>query len=276
MEIDSIYCGNCIELADQLENQSVAAVICSPPYALQRKKAYGGISEEEYPAWTVAWMGALRPKLKPDASVLIVIRPHISKGQISDYVIRTQLAVRESGWKEAETLIWLKPDAPPLGSIFRPRRNWEYILWFSKSGSPYVDLYACGNEKSTRVGGFAGSERFGEDGTGPIHSKQNKELKSGTSRCSDVVQVNVGSIDRGVMHPAMYPQGVSDFMVRTFSKEGDLVVDPFSGSGQTCLSAKRFGRHWIGFEIKQEYADLATSRLKNFEKNSGTCLPDQN
>ena len=50
-------------------------------------------------------------------SVFMVIRPHLRDGVLSDYVLRTRLAVREAGWHECEELIWLKPDAPPLGSL---------------------------------------------------------------------------------------------------------------------------------------------------------------
>ena len=260
MEANSIYHGDCIELAKDLLDQSLAAVVCSPPYAMQRHYIYGGISEQEYPAWTVRWMQALQPKLKLDGSILIVIRPHISKGEISDYVLRTQLAVRESGWKQAETLMWHKPDAPPLGNIHRPRRTYESILWFTQVAKPYVDLRACGNTESTRTGGFAGSDRFGKEG--PIKSKQCRMLKSGTARCSDVIEVLIGSIDRGVQHPAMYPQGVSDHLIKTFSREGDLILDPFCGSGQTCLSAKRLNRRYIGFDLKEEYVELSKSRLE--------------
>ena len=131
----------------------------SPPYAQQRAGHYEGVSEEDYPDFTVNWMTALAPKMTPDGSVFMVIRPHVRDGVLSDYVLKTRLAVREAGWHECEELIWLKPDAPPLGSLKRPRRAWESILWFSRSPQPYCDLKACGKE-SERVG-FEGSLRFG-------------------------------------------------------------------------------------------------------------------
>ena len=76
--------------------------------------------------------------------------------------MRTRLALREVGWHECEELIWLKPNAPPLGSKLRPRRAWESILWFSRSAQPYADLKACGKE-SDRLG-FNGEIRFAENG----------------------------------------------------------------------------------------------------------------
>ena len=97
MELNKIYYTDCLEGIKQLDNNSVSLVITSPPYAMQRKFQYGGINEKDYPEWTLKWMEELRPKLKDDASVCINIRPHIKNGEISDYVLRTRLALRENG-----------------------------------------------------------------------------------------------------------------------------------------------------------------------------------
>ena len=109
--------GDCLDLIPTLEDGSVSLVVTSPPYAEQRAGHYEGVSEEDYPDFTVQWMSALAPKMRPDGSVFLVIRPHLRDGILSDYVLRTRLALREAGWHECEELIWLKPDAPPLGSL---------------------------------------------------------------------------------------------------------------------------------------------------------------
>ena len=127
-----VICGDCLDLIPTLDDESIQLVVTSPPYAEQRAAQYKSISEEDYPQWCVQWMELLWDKLTPDGSVLIVIRPHVSKGSLSDYVLKTRLALRDDGWTECEELIWLKPDAPPLGSNQRPRRTWESILWFAK------------------------------------------------------------------------------------------------------------------------------------------------
>ena len=82
-------------------------------------------------------MTALSPKMTPDGSVFLVIRPHVRDGVLSDYVLRTRLALREAGWHECEELIWLKPDAPPLGSKLRPRRAWEIDPLVQPGAQPY-------------------------------------------------------------------------------------------------------------------------------------------
>lgn len=261
--------GDCISVLSQLDDESIDLCLTSPPYANQRSGGstlgtvlYPGIPETEFPAWTVKWMEALRPKLKTAGSVLIVIRPHIRKGEVSDYVMKTRLAVREAGWKECEELIWYKPDAPPLGSIHRPRRAFEQILWFSKTHKPYCDLLACGNKSSKRTGGFAGSQRFGE---GVVTAEtQNTNLKEGTSRVTDVFTGTIGSLPEGVMHPAMYPTMLTDKLVQTFSPPQGHVLDPFSGSGQTGLSALTYDRSFTGIDVSAEYVALAQRRLENF------------
>lgn len=258
-ECNTITTGDCIDVIRKLDHESVSACITSPPYAVQRKGQYGGVLEDRYPVWTMQWMNALRPKLTPNGSVLIVIRPHLKKGQVSDYVMRTRLALRKD-WIECEELIWEKKDAPPLGSICRPRRTYESILWYSKVPDPYIDLTACGSE-SDRIGGFFGSTRFATGKNMPVHTGQKQKEKTGFSRVSDIFTANIGDIDPGIDHPAMYPRSLTDQLVLTFSRPGEKILDPFCGSGTTCLSAVALGRQAIGIEKVEKYATIARQRL---------------
>ena len=252
--------GDCLDLIPTLEDGSVSLVVTSPPYAQQRAGHYEGVSEEDYPDFTVQWMTALAPKMTPDGSVFIVIRPHVRDGVLSDYVLRTRLAVREAGWHECEELIWLKPDAPPLGSLKRPRRTWESILWFSRSPQPYCDLKACGRE-SERVG-FEGSLRFGVGGDSPLSRVQSAGCTNGIARISDVIVANVGGNEPGLEHPAVFPLALAEQLIRTFSQAGDLVLDNFCGSGQTLLAAKGCGRRYLGIEREEKYVRIALGRLR--------------
>lgn len=271
MEINKTHHGDSKDLIPQLDDKSISLVVTSPPYAMQREKLYGGIPEEDYPDWMCGLMKLLWPKLTDDGSVLIVIRTNIRNGEISDYVMRTRLAIRASGWKECEELIWLKTDAPPLGSTKRPRRSWENILWFSKSAHPFTDLKVCGNPKSKRIG-FAGSDRFGQGGDSPIAAKQNRDMREGTSKVADHFVAYIGQIEKGVLHPAMYPVPLCEKLIQTFSPPGTLILDPFMGSGQTAIAAMNTGRNFIGFEINPEYVAIAEERVRK-EKPAGVVAP---
>jgi DNA modification methylase len=252
--------GDCVDLIPTLEDGSVSLVVTSPPYAEQRAGHYGGIPEEDYPDFTVKWMSAIAPKMTKDGSVFIIIRPHLQDGVLSDYVLHTRLAVRETGWHECEELIWHKPDAPPLGSLKRPRRTWESILWFSRSTNPYVDLKACGKE-SDRVG-FDGSLRFGVGNGKPLNGGQAAGCANGVARISDVIVAPIGTNERGLDHPAAFPLGLAEQLIKTFSQPDDLVLDPFAGSAQTLLAAKVCGRRYLGIEREERYVKIALDRLR--------------
>lgn len=112
----SVRCGDCLDLIPDLKNKSVQLVVTSPPYAEQRKTQYKSVTELDYPEWTVRWMELLWDNLTPTGSVLIVIRPHVTNGKLSDYVLKSRLALRDDSWNECDELIWLKPDAPTLGT----------------------------------------------------------------------------------------------------------------------------------------------------------------
>ena len=258
-----VIVGDCIKLIPTLEDGSVGLVLTSPPYADQRAGHYEGVAEEDYADWTVKWMGSLWDKLAADASVLIVIRPHLKRGVISDYVLRTRLALREDGWCENEELIWLKPSAPPIGSTKRPRRAWESILWFSKTGNPYCNPTACGRE-TDRIG-FESALRF-SNGTAksPIGSKQNDPSK-GIARCTDAFVASVSNNRQGIDHPAMFPEALAEQLILTFSQENDLVLDCFCGAGSALCAAKRHSRDFMGFDRSKKYVKIALDRLAEIE-----------
>jgi DNA modification methylase len=71
-----------------------------------------------------------------------------------------------------------------------------------------------------------------------------------------------GNEESGVDHPAVFSQALAEQVVRTFSQSGDLVLDPFCGSGQTLLAAKGCGRRYLGIEREQKYVRIALQRLR--------------
>ena len=257
---NSVTQGNCIDLIPRLPDGSINLCLTSPPYAEQRKGQYASIPATEYPEFTLRWMMALEPKLVADGSVLIVIRPDLKNGQINDYVLRTRLLLRESGWCECEELIWHKPDGGAcMGSTKRPRRTYEHILWFSKASNPHVDPKACGRWSDSVS--YRGSARFGFGGNSPMHAGQNTERKPGQTKLADVIRVPVVKIEKGVLHPAMFPTELAEILIKTFCSEGGTVLDPFAGSGTTLVAAAKHGRKGYGFDISNEYCEMARQRL---------------
>jgi site-specific DNA-methyltransferase (adenine-specific) len=260
---ENVLCADVLDGIAMLDDGSVGLVVTSPPYADQRRGHYSSVPEGEYPAWFAGVMSKLRPKMTRDGSVLVVIRSHVRDGQVSDYVMRTRLAVRDASWCECEELIWYKPDGPPLASLHRPRRAWENILWFSPGRRPFVDLTACGRPTPSK--GFEGRGRYGSNGKAIIEFSAG--VDPGTARVSDVVVAHVGENERGVDHVAVFPPTLADQLILTYSRPGDLVLDPFCGSGTTLLGAQRNGRPWWGIDDDPDSVRLARGRLRSASKS---------
>ena len=248
--------GDCIDVLRTLPAGSVDSVVTSPPYAMQRASTYGGVPEKDYPEWTVAWMQEVWRVLKDDGSVIINIRPHIKNGQISDYVLHTRLALREAGWCELEELIWNKKGGAPLGSIHRPRRTWESLLWFGKHGRSYSAPKAAGqgSECVGRVHGRTGSH---------IHDGQT-DLRTGIARVPDLVDIStrLNANSNGLNdHPAPFPWQLAEWCGKLITPPGGTILDPFTGSSSTGVAAIRNGWHFIGIDQSAEYIELSNRRL---------------
>jgi site-specific DNA-methyltransferase (adenine-specific) len=258
MSVWAIHEGDCANVMRTLAPQSVDAVITSPPYAMQRKTTYGGIPETDYPAWTVAWMSEVRRLLKPDGSVIINIRPHIRNGQISDYTLRTRLALREDGWTEVDELIWHKPNGMPTGSPRKPRRSWESLHWFALHGQPWSDAKANGrpSQWATNVQSASASQR------GWSHATVGGLTTPAIARCGDVATIQTKEHVGDFKHPAKFPVALAEWMARLTCPPGGTVLDPFNGSGSTGVAAIRNGYSYIGIDAVAEYVAMSRARLE--------------
>ncbi len=257
-----VVCGDCLETLQSLSQGTVDLCLTSPPYAEQRRGYYPSVPEKEFVGWMMRVMASLKPKLSSRGSVLIVAREHVRKGQISDYWLRTRLALRDAGWIECETLIWHSPDKPPLGSKNRPRRTYEHIFWFARTNAPYVDLRACGapikHERSRMLRPRMRKTSVFEQSWRDMFQRFNG---SQIARVSDLITAPVGGVSDQVNHAAMFPQSLANQLIRTYSPNNGLVIDPMCGSGTTLLAAREAGRHWWGCDIVPRHVELARQRL---------------
>jgi len=241
-----------LRIMPALKAGSIDAVITSPPYAQQRAKFYEGVSETDYPQWTVSWMAEARRLLGAHGSALINIREHVHDGQISSYVHLTRLALRYDKWIECDELIWYKPSSPPVGHPKRPRRAWERILWFAVERQPWCDPQA--NGRPSKQIGMTGGHPAWVNGVDAGHS--------GIARCTDVVEVSTSSNDRRYKHPAPYPVELAAWMIRLVCPHGGTVLDPFMGSGATGVACAQTGRNFIGIESVPDYCSMASQRIE--------------
>lgn len=196
--------------------------------------------------------------LKPTGSVLINISPHKRGGQLSDYVLRTRLSLRDAGWFELAELVWHKPNAMPTGARNRPRRSWESVHWFGVSPRAYGNPQANGkpNTYPTRVN---------KSGQHIKHGWKHYEGGSGVtpvvSRCTDVLTQSTSKEQTG--HPAPFPVGLAAWLARLACPPGGVVLDPFSGSASTGVACLNNGMHYIGIDAVGAYNERAERRLQD-------------
>ena len=252
--------GDCKRKILQIPDGSVSLVLTSPPYAMQRKDEYGGIEEKDYPAWLTGILELFKPKMRTDGNVIVNIRSHVDRGSVSDFVLRTRLAIREAGWIECEELIWYKSNGGRGGSIQRPRRTWEHLLWYSLSEKPYVDLKACGTA-SDRLGGSP------IQGTNPVYGVNKKGQHSGVARITDIFTCPIAR--NPTNHTAVFPIGLCEQVIATFCPPDGLVVDPFAGSASTLIAAQKMGRRSIGYEMLKDHFNDQAKRILKETKSHG-------
>lgn len=265
----TVYQGDLIDCLPLIAPGTVDAVVTSPPYAEQRKSTYGGVTEFDYPDWTVEWMGALKPALSERASVLINISPHVRGGMLADYVMRMRLALRSDGWFEHDEMVWVKPDGMPHGRPEVPVRSWESILWYSLTPKPFADATRNGNS----AGGGARFHTGRATRIGWAHSGLGGNTESDKrSRCKNFLSLSVGANTDEWDHPAPYPVRLAEWMTNNITPDNGTVLDPFAGSGTTAVAAYNNGFKSIAIERDPNYAQMVVDRYQQHTAE-GTLTP---
>lgn len=252
----TVHNGDVIDMLSHLEPASIDAVVTSPPYAMQRASTYGGVPEKDYPDWTVAWMDALKPVLKDDGSVIINISPHVKNGELSDYVLRARLALRDAGWTELGELIWHKTTAMPTGAPSRPRRAWESLLWYGKHGRVWSDARANGVPAKWGVNVQRQGQHTRHPEWGIYGGGSGKPVS--IARSSDVL--SMFTVRETTGHPAPFPWQLAEWCAKLICPPGGTVLDPFAGSGSTAVAALRNGFQSVAIERESEYAQMIVDR----------------
>jgi DNA modification methylase len=257
--------GDCRVILPTLPSDSVDLIFTSPPFADSRRKTYGGIPTEQYVAWFTPIADELRRVLKPSGSFLLNIKEKIVNGERSPYVIELIQALRHSGWNWIEEYIWHKKNAFPGKWQNRFRDAWERLLHFTKSRqfAMYQDAVRIPAATSTRQRVARLTERDLQRRTSKTQSgfgsNQSNWLGRETVYPTNVLHLATECGNK--KHSAVFPERLPEWFVKLFTATGDVVLDPFMGSGTTCVVCRRLERRFIGIEILPEYMTLARERI---------------
>ena len=251
---EKVHYGDCLKVMSTFPDNSVDLIVTSPPYADARKHTYGGISPNDYVEWFCGRAEQMLRILAPHGSFILNIKEKAVNGERHTYVLDLILALkREIGFRWVEEYLWHKTTAAPGKWKYRFRDSWERLLHFSKSAEIRMNQDAvkvpAGDWTKTRLANMSANDRERrESATG---SNIGRKISAWEGRPM-VYPSNVlhrPPVCHNTGHSAAFPEWLPEFFIKLFTNEGDVVLDPFLGSGTTYRVAERLKRVPVGIEI---------------------------
>jgi len=258
--------GDCKEVLKTLPENSVDLIFTSPPYADQRKSTYGGIHPNKYVDWFLPISEELLRVLSPKGTFVLNIKEKVVKGERSTYVMELIIAMRKQGWFWTEEFIWHKKNSFPGKWSNRFRDSWERLLQFNKDKkfNMYQEevMVPVGDWAKTRLKNLSETDKKRDESK--VGSGFGKNISNWVGR-DKVYPTNVLHLAtecNNKNHSAAFPEGLPEWFIKLFTKEGDLVLDPFMGSGTTNSVAQRMMRNSIGIEIQPDYYNMVKKNIE--------------
>lgn len=262
IEYDYISQIDCIEGMKALPDKCIDIIIADPPYNLSKSgnwkwdnsdsllgmggnwnitnENWDNMSFTDYFNFSIAWLSEVKRILKPTGSMWIFGTYH-NIGIIN-------VACQMLGIEIINEVVWYKKNAFPNLTGRRLTASHENVLW-AHSGGKKRNYYF--DYEYSKDGEFPGDEL----------KKQGKQMRTvwDLSNNKQKDELKYGK------HPTQKPVKILTRMIKLSSKEGDIMLTPFSGAGSECVAAKMTGRHYIGFELEESYCKIAEERLQHTE-----------
>lgn len=258
LKLNEIYCGDNIELIKQLTDNSIDLTITSPPYDnLRTYKGYTFNFETlAHELFRVTKQGGVVVWVVGDATI---------NGSETGTSFKQALYFMKCGFRLHDTMIYEKNSSsfPAKKNGNRYTQIFEYMFVFSK-GTPKCNLICDKPNKWAGYTNWGKKTHYNKKGE-LVKTKNIKPVPEYSPR-NNIWRYVSGFNDK-TGHPAVFPEQLAEDHIISWSDSGDVVFDPFMVSGTTAKMALKNGRNFIGFEISQEYVDIANERIKCNRKN---------
>jgi site-specific DNA-methyltransferase (adenine-specific) len=257
IELNKIYNENNLETMARMPHAFIDLVVTSPPYDNLRN--YNGY---KFDSASMAY--ELFRVVKPGGVVVWVVGDSVVDGSETGTSFRQALEFIDNGFRLHDTMIYSKtPSFPAAEGEKRYSQSFEYMFIFS------INEPKTANLLKDRKNKWGGSTSWG---------KTSERKKDGTIKEREKINVqdfgfrfniweyatgkgNTTQDEIAYGHPAMFPEKLAADHICTWSNKGDVIYDPFMGSGTTAKMAHIHGRNWVGSEISKEYCELAQKRI---------------
>jgi DNA modification methylase len=293
-----LYSGDVRDILPRLKDKSIQMCVTSPPYWNLRDYGVDGqIGLEDSPQAYIENMAAifdfLKDVLSDDGTCWVNISDtyygggrgctdkntakvppskKVSSLKAKDLCLvpqRLAIALQQSGWYIRNDIIWHKPNCMPESVTDRCTKAHEYIFLMSKTSRYYFDCDAIAeplaestaNDNRTKRGQFTSKRpqrdfpTYASQGSGMLKSRID-----GKRNKRSVWNVSTRAFKDA--HFATFPEKLIEPCILAGSRRGDVVLDPFMGSGTTAAVCERLGRRWIGIELNEKYCQIAAKRIK--------------
>lgn len=257
MQVNKIYNQDCLEGLGLLDNECIDLTVTSPPY--DNLRLYNGyyfkfeeIAKELYRV------------MKPGGVIAWIVGDKTKNGSETGTSFRQALYFKDIGFNLHDTMIYEKNNPTPQKSN-RYQPCFEYMFILSK-GKPKTFNPIMIEKKyiESRPNKMYDKDKSGMQIHHQYSSSSNLKIKN------NIWKYNVGlyhstNDKEAFKHPAIFPEQLAADHILSWSNEGDIILDPFMGSGSSCLVAAENDRRYVGIELKQKYYDLAVQRIQELQ-----------
>lgn len=264
--IDQVHEGECQTVLPAFPNNSVQLIVTSPPYGSRRKDSYGGIHPDHYVEWFLPIGEELLRVLSDDGSFVLNIKENAERGERHTYVMELVIALKRQGWFWTEEYMWHKKNCYPGKWPNRFRDAWEHCFHFTKSRKFVMNQdevrVPMGDWKNSRLRNLSVTDRRRDNSK--VGSGFGKKIENWVGRDlaypTNVIHLPTECGNKG--HSAAFPLELPSWFIKLFSNPGDIVIDPFLGSGTTAIASLILNRHYIGIEADPTFVKIATERIR--------------
>jgi DNA modification methylase len=260
--IDQIIAGNCLVALKTFPEKSVDLIFADPPYNLQLEKQLwrpnatrvNGVevswdqfsSFDAYDQFTERWLRSCRRVLKDTGTIWVIGSYH--------NIFRVGRIMQDLGYWILNDIIWIKNNPMPNFHGVRFTNAHETLIWAQKNkGNKYTFNYNTMKNINTDSKATGGVQ---------MRSDWRLPLCTGKERLK---------INGEKAHPTQKPEALLERVILSSSQPGDIILDPFFGSGTTGAVAKKLGRHWIGIEAEPQYIAIAQQRIDSIPDSDGSA-----
>lgn len=239
MEVDKVYLGDCVKIMKELPDKSIDLVFADPPFNIGIKYDVHNdkMSYKEYYNWSENWIKETYRLLKNNGTVYIAIG--------DEFAAEINIILKRTGFYFRNWIIWYYTFGQSQRKKFN--RSHTHILYFIKDKEKFTF-----NDKEVRIPS-ARQLIYKDKRANPIGKNPDDVWQF--SRVCGTFKERLGK------HPCQMPESLMERIIRVSSNTGDMVLDPFGGTGTTVVSAKKLKRRFITMEISEEYYNLILKRL---------------